>query len=171
MSPTWETIPGPLCTYWKRRKAGRAWERGYPDPPQCYFLHTQLVKHFVRSNFHSVPLSSISGYAHGNHYCRDLNLLDQKWVRTWCRMHEIGMKMGEACWTDCQVSFDVLFSLLTRVYGTPNALLNYCQFEPTIMHLHYEKAVPMLAFVAFIFVVRGGGAIYIIAVKVSRVQA
>ena len=34
------------------------------------------------------------------HECRDLNLLDQKWVRTWCRMQEIGIKMREACWKD-----------------------------------------------------------------------
>ena len=64
---------------------------------------------------------------------RDLKLLDRKWVRTWCRMGNIGIKMREACWIDI-----LRCIFLVTDSRIPNAkcnksLLNYChalQFEP-----------------------------------------
>ena len=89
---------------------------------------------------------------------RDLNLLDRiKWVRTWCRMCEFGMKMCEACWTDGQVSFDV-FSNGKRAYMehqmwqiTNWFIVTCCNcMEPAITQLPYKKPSPGLYSILFL---------------------
>ena len=80
-----------------------------------------------------------------------VNLLDRKWVRTWCRMREIATKMRGMlnglskypCWPP------------TRAYGTLNATNRYwiiitCM-SPAITQLRYGRAVPGLRRVLFSF--------------------
>ena len=62
-------------------------------------------------------------HIHQVHKCllpyKDLNLLDQKWVRTWCRMREIGIKTREACWIDILwCIFQVADSCIRRMLNT-----------------------------------------------------
>ena len=80
---------------------------------------------------------------------RDLNLLDRKWVRTWCRMCDIGINMLNR--------YPLMYFLVadSHIRNAKCNKSNYChvlQFEPAITH--YVTRKPQF-FEVFIFAVQG----------------
>ena len=88
---------------------------------------------------------------------RVLNLLDQKWLRTWCRIRESGIKKREACWI--VILWGILLVADSHIWiaKCDKSLLNYC--HALQFHLIWacdnaftlQESCPRLSF----FVMRG----------------